>query len=186
MVSEQLGRPATDDDLYSHLMYPQVFAEFQQSLKDYDRLTVLPTPAYFYGLQGNEEINVEIAPGKTLFIKLINIGEADDEGRRTLFFELNGMPRETVVVDSALGKEAVAHLKGEPGNPKHISAPLPGMISEVAVKPGDEVKEGDKIVVIEAMKMLTTVSATEDGVVGEILLVKGKSADTGDLLATIR
>jgi biotin carboxyl carrier protein len=60
------------------------------------------------------------------------------------------------------------------------------MISEVAVKPGDEVKEGDKIVVIEAMKMLTTVSATEDGVVGEILLVKGKSADTGDLLATIR
>jgi pyruvate carboxylase len=184
-LSQTLERKATDDDLYSHLMYPQVFAEFQQSLKDYDRLTVLPTPAYFYGLSGSEEINVDIAPGKTLFIKLINIGEADAEGRRTLFFELNGMPRETVVVDRALGKEAVANLKGEPSNPKHISAPLPGMISEVAVKPGDKVKEGDKLVVIEAMKMLTTVSAPADGTVGEIPLAKGKSADTGDLLLTL-
>jgi len=185
-VAQELGRDATDDDLYSHLMYPQVFADFQQTLKDYDRLTVLPTPAFFYGLQAGEEINVEIAPGKTLFIKLISIGEADDEGRRTLFFELNGMPRETVIVDKALGKEAVANIKGEPSNPKHIIAPLPGMISEVAVSPGDEVKEGEKLVVIEAMKMLTTVSAPEDGVAGEILLTKGKSADTGDLLVTLQ
>ncbi|MFW2384698.1 MAG: pyruvate carboxylase [Akkermansiaceae bacterium] len=185
-LSKELGREATDDDLYSHLMYPQVFAEFQQSLKDYDRLTVLPTPAYFYGLQGAEEIHVDIGPGKTLFIKLISIGEADSEGRRTLFFELNGMPRETVVIDRALGKEAVANQKADAGNPNHIAAPLPGMISEVAVKPGDEVKEGDKLVVIEAMKMLTTVSAPADGIVGEVLLAKGKSADTGDLLATLQ
>lgn len=183
-VSGQLGRPASDDDLYSHLMYPQVFADYQESLKNFDRLTVLPTPSFFYGLQVGEEVHVDIGPGKTLFIKLISIGEADGEGRRTLFFELNGMPRETVVVDKALGKEAVANLKGEPGNPKHISAPLPGMISEVAVKAGDKVKEGDKLVVIEAMKMLTTVSAPADGTVGEILLAKGKAADTGDLLVT--
>ncbi len=183
-VSGQLGRPASDDDLYSHLMYPQVFADYQESLKNFDRLTVLPTPSFFYGLQVGEEVHVDIGPGKTLFIKLISIGEADGEGRRTLFFELNGMPRETVVVDKALGKEAVANLKGDPGNPKHISAPLPGMISEVAVKAGDKVKEGDKLVVIEAMKMLTTVSAPADGTVGEILLAKGKAADTGDLLVT--
>ncbi|MDB2430460.1 biotin/lipoyl-binding protein, partial [Akkermansiaceae bacterium] len=75
--------------------------------------------------------------------------------------------------------------KGEPENAKHVIAPLPGMISEVAVKAGDEVKEGDKLVVIEAMKMLTTVSAPENGVVGEVLLGKGKAADTGDLLVRI-
>jgi len=185
-LGKSLEREATDDDLYSHLMYPQVFADFQASLKEFDRLTVLPTPAYFYGLLGTEEINVEIAPGKTLFIKLISIGDADPEGRRTLFFELNGMPRETVVIDKSLGKEIAAHLKGEPGNPKHIIAPLPGMISEVAVKAGDEVKEGDKLVVIEAMKMLTTISAPADGTIGEILLVKGTSADTDDLLVILR
>ena len=185
-LSEQLGRPATDDELYSYLMYPQVFNDFQETLKSYDRLTVLPTPSFFYGLQVGEEINVDIASGKTLFIKLISIGDPDGEGRRTLFYELNGMPRECVVVDKALGKEVAANIKGEPGNPKHINAPLPGMISEIAVKVGDEVKEGDKIVVLEAMKMLTTVSATEDGVISEILLQKGQSADTGDLLAKLQ
>jgi len=185
-LSEQLGRPATDDELYSYLMYPQVFNDFQETLKSYDRLTVLPTPSFFYGLQVGEEINVDIAPGKTLFIKLISIGDPDGEGRRTLFYELNGMPRECVVVDKALGKEVAANIKGEPGNPKHVNAPLPGMISEIAVKVGDEVKEGDKIVVLEAMKMLTTVSATEDGVISEILLQKGQSADTGDLLAKLQ
>lgn len=185
-VSEQLGRDASDDDLYSHLMYPQVFADYQESLKNFDRLTVLPTPAFFYGLSVGEEVHVDIGPGKTLFIKLISIGEADDEGRRTLFFELNGMPRECVVVDKALGKEAVANLKGEPGNQQHIIAPLPGMVSEVAVKPGDEVKEGDKLVVIEAMKMLTTVSAPRDGVIDEIILKKGQAADTSDLLVIIK
>jgi pyruvate carboxylase len=184
-VGEQFGRPATDDDLYSHLMYPQVFADFQQTLTDFDRLTVLPTPAFFYGLQIGEEVHVDIGPGKTLFVKLISIGEADSEGRRTLFYELNGMPREAVVVDKALGKEAVANIKGEPENAQHVTAPLPGMISEVAVKAGDEVKEGDKLVVIEAMKMLTTVSAPQNGVVREVLLGKGKAADTGDLLVRI-
>ncbi len=185
VVAEQLGRPATNDDLYSHLMYPQVFADFQQTLTDFDRLTVLPTPAFFYGLQIGEEVHVDIGPGKTLFVKLISIGEADAEGRRTLFYELNGMPREAVVVDKALGKAAVANIKGELGNAKHVTAPLPGMISEVAVKAGDEVEEGDKLVVIEAMKMLTTVSAPENGVVEEVLLGKGKAADTGDLLVRI-
>ena len=185
VVAEQLGRPATNDDLYSHLMYPQVFADFQQTLTDFDRLTVLPTPAFFYGLQIGEEVHVDIGPGKTLFVKLISIGEADSEGRRTLFYELNGMPREAVVVDKALGKAAVANIKGEPGNTKHVTAPLPGMISEVAVKAGDEVEEGDKLVVIEAMKMLTTVSAPGSGVVKEVLLGKGKAVDTGDLLVRI-
>lgn len=185
-VRAELGENTTTDDLYSHLMYPQVFADYQSSLQEFDRLTVLPTPAFFYGLSVGEEVHVDIAPGKTLFIKLLNIGEPDDEGRRTLFFELNGMPRETVVVDKALGKEAATNLKGEPGNPKHIIAPLPGMVSEVAVKPGEEVKEGDKLVVLEAMKMLTTVSAPENGVVGEVLLKKGQSADTGDLVVSLQ
>jgi pyruvate carboxylase len=185
-LSHQLDRDANNDDLYSHLMYPQVFSDYLDSLKSYDRLTVLPTPSFFYGLQVGEEVHVDIGPGKTLFIKLISIGEPDDEGRRTLFYELNGMPRECVVVDKALGKESAANLKGDPGNDRHIIAPLPGMISEVAVKPGDEVKEGDKLVVLEAMKMLTTVSASTDGVIDEILLKKGQAADTGDLLIIVK
>jgi pyruvate carboxylase len=184
-VAQTLGREANDDDLYSHLMYPQVFADYQASLNEFDRLTVLPTPAFFYGMAIGEEIHVDIAPGKTLFIKLLSIGEPDDEGRRTIFYELNGMPRETIVVDKALGKEAVSNRKADPGNDNHIAAPLPGMVSEVAVKPGDPIAEGDKLVVLEAMKMLTTVSAPTGGTVKEVLIAKGKQADTGDLLVVL-
>ncbi|MEM7383942.1 MAG: pyruvate carboxylase [Verrucomicrobiota bacterium] len=184
-LAQQLGRDADNDDLYSHLMYPQVFADFQTSLQEFDRLTVLPTPAFFYGMAIGEEIHVDIAPGKTLFIKLLSISEADARGIRTLFYELNGMPREATVLDKSLGKEVATHRKADPANPGHVPAPLPGMVSEVAVKPGDEVAEGDKLVVLEAMKMLTTVSAPRNGTVKEILLQKGQSADTNDLLVTL-
>ncbi|GHC52043.1 pyruvate carboxylase [Roseibacillus persicicus] len=184
-LSKTLGHEASDDELYSHLMYPQVFADYVTSLNEFDRLTVLPTPAFFYGMGIGEEIHVDIAKGKTLFIKLLSIGEPDDEGRRTVFYELNGMPRETTVVDKALGKESVSNRKADPADSNHVAAPLPGMVSEVSVKAGDQVAEGDKLVVLEAMKMLTTVSAPKAGTVKEVLITKGKQADTGDLLVVL-
>ena len=184
-LAQTLGRDASDDDLYSHLMYPQVFADYQTTLAEFDRLTVLPTPAFFYGMAIGEEIHVDIAKGKTLFIKLLSIGEPDDEGRSTVFYELNGMPRETTIVDKALGKEAASNPKADPANDNHVPAPLPGMVSEVAVSAGDEVQEGDKLVVLEAMKMLTTVSAPKAGTVKEVFLQKGKQADTGDLVVSL-
>ncbi len=117
-LTEKLNRPAGDDDLYSHLMYPQVFADFTAFRGKYDDLSNLPTPAFFYGLQIGEEIEIEIDPGKILIIKLISIGEADSAGRRTLFYELNGMPRESAVLDKSLKSAATAaRAKGDPGNP---------------------------------------------------------------------
>ncbi|MEY5013143.1 MAG: hypothetical protein RLY69_858, partial [Verrucomicrobiota bacterium] len=185
-ISKKLGRPASDDDLYSHLMYPQVFADFNAFRAKYDDLSSLPTSAFFYGLQIGEEIEIEIDPGKILIIKLISIGEADSAGRRTLFYELNGMPRESVVLDNSLKSVSKAsRVKGEPGNPSHACAPMPGMVTEVAVSPGQEVKAGDKLVVLEAMKMLTTVSAAADGTVGEILVQKGDQVDSDDLLVKL-
>jgi pyruvate carboxylase len=182
-VAKKLGRAASDDDLYSHLMYPQVFADFTAFRGKYDDLSGLATPAFFYGLQVGEEVEVEIDPGKTLFVKLLSLGEADDEGRRTLFFELNGMPRESVVLDKSLvATSKAARLKGDPGDPNQACAPMPGMVTEIAVSPGQEVKAGDKLIVLEAMKMLTTVSASADGVVKELLVQKGDQVDSDDLL----
>lgn len=185
-LSEKLGRQATDDDLYSHLMYPQVFADFEQFLKDYDRLTGLPTTAFFYGLNVGEEIAVEIDPGKTLFVKLIGISEADAEGNRSVFFELNGMPREAQVVDKSLApKDLVTRQKGDPKDPTHAVAPIPGMVTEVNAVVGAKVKEGDPIITLEAMKMLTTVSAGTTGTVKEILVAKGDTVESDDLMARI-
>ena len=167
-------------------MYPQVFADFLKTREQYDDLSSLPTSAFFYGLSAGEEIEVEIDPGKTLFVKLVSIGEADTEGRRTLFYELNGMPRESVVIDRALsGSTGPSREKGDPADPAQACAPMPGMVTEIAVSPGQEVKEGDKLVVLEAMKMLTTVSADKDGTIEDILVRKGDQVDSDDLLLRI-
>ncbi|MEY4242569.1 MAG: hypothetical protein RLZZ245_154 [Verrucomicrobiota bacterium] len=185
-LSTKLGRPATEDDLYSHLMYPQVFSDFCDFRTKYDNLSGLPTPAFFYGLQIGEEIEIEIDTGKTLIIKLISIGEADSAGRRVLFYELNGMPRESTVTDHSLKSvSTAAREKGTPTDPSHVCAPMPGMVTEVAVSVGQAVKAGDKLLVLEAMKMLTTVSASADGIITAILAQKGERVDSDDLLAKL-
>jgi pyruvate carboxylase len=185
-VAAKLGRPANDDDLYSHLMYPQVFADFDQFLANYGDVSGLPTPAFFYGLSIGEEIEVQIDHGKLLFIKLIGIGEADDEGRRNVFYELNGMPRESQVLDKSLApKNAVTKPKGDSKDPLQVVAPMPGMVTDLAVGVGTKVKAGDPIITLEAMKMLTTISANTDGTVTEILVKKGDAVSTEDLLARL-
>ena len=181
-----LGRPPTEDDLYSHLMYPQVFADFDLFVATYGEVSGLPTTAFFYGLSVGEEIEVEIDPGKVLFIKLISIGDADEQGRRGVFYELNGMPRESQVVDKSLApRNAVTKPKGNPSDPLQAVAPMPGMITSIAVGVGTKVNAGDPLITLEAMKMLTTISANADATVTEILVKTGDSVATDDLLARL-
>ena len=185
-LSAKLGRACTDDDLYSSLMYPQVFADFDQFMSAYGQVSGLPTTAFFYGLSLGEEIEVQIDQGKLLFIKLIGIGESDDEGRRNVFYELNGMPRESQILDKSLApKNAVTKQKGDSKDPFQAVAPMPGMVTEITVDVGSRVKAGDPLITLEAMKMLTTISANTDGTVTEILVKKGDSVASEDLLARL-
>jgi len=146
----------------------------------------LPTPAFFYGLRPGEEISVEIEQGKTLFIKLINIGSADKDGRQIVSFELNGMPRETAVIDRSLATKAVSRAKADAANTDEIGAPIPGMVTWTGPGSGAKVAKGDKLLVLEAMKMQTTVYAPRDGVIGELLVAVGDIVDGQDLLAKLR
>ncbi|MHA6280121.1 acyl-CoA carboxylase biotin carboxyl carrier protein subunit [Salinimicrobium sp. CAU 1759] len=63
-----------------------------------------------------------------------------------------------------------------------IKAPMPGLILDVQVKEGDEVKEGDYLLVLEAMKMENTLTAPRDGVVKSISVKKGQTVDKNQLL----
>lgn len=175
----------TEDALYSHLMYPKVFSDFEKSRAEFDDLSAMPTPAFFYGMQVGEEISVEIDPGKVLFIKLLSISEPSKDGVRTLFYELNGMPREATVVDKSLAVETKTNVKGDSNDPTHAVAPMPGMVSEINTSVGAKVSEGDKLVTLEAMKMLTSVCANQDGVVKEVLVGEGDSVDADDLLVRL-
>lgn len=174
------------DELYSHLMYPDVFAEFSKFQRDFGDVSVLPTPAFFYGLKPGEEVTVDIEEGKTLFIKLINIGTADKDGRRIISFELNGMPREATAVDKSVKTTTKARPKANAANPLEVGAPIPGMITSVGPGTGSRVAKGDKLLTLEAMKMQTTLYAPSAGVIDELLAGVGDAVDGGDLLVRLR
>jgi pyruvate carboxylase len=185
-LTTKLKRQATDDDLYSHLMYPQVFAGFEKHRHDYSDVSVLPTPAFFYGLRLREEIGVTIERGKTLIIRFVNVSEPEKDGRRILVYELNGMTRETSIADKSLVTKIKVRAKANLTDPKQIGAPIPGLIATIAVTPGQKVNKGDKLLMMEAMKMQTTVSASLDGVVEEILVGIGDTVESKDLLMKLR
>jgi pyruvate carboxylase len=180
------GTPsATDGDLYCHLMYPEVYADFVKFQRTYGEVNMIPTSAFFYGLRPLEEISVEIEPGKILFIKLIHVGEPDRDGFRTLLFELNGRPREAIVLDTSIQVTAKPRLKADPADFQQIGAPIPGMVSSLAVSVGTKVSKGARLLTIEAMKMQTTVYAPAEVVVDEVLAQVGESVQSKDLLLRI-
>ncbi|MEO6182368.1 MAG: biotin/lipoyl-containing protein, partial [Verrucomicrobiota bacterium] len=185
-ISGKLKREATEDDLYSHLMYPEVFAEFTKFNRDFSDVGVLPTSAFFYGLQPGEEVSIDIEEGKTLFVRLINIGQVDKDGRRIVTFELNGMPRETAIQDRSVQPKTKARTKADPADPLQIGAPIPGLITTVNATIGAKVAKGDKLLTMEAMKMQTTIYASADGTVDKIFAQVGETVESKDLLVKLK
>jgi pyruvate carboxylase len=178
-------RHISDDELASYLMYPKVFAEFSRTIARYGPVSVLPTPVFFYGMQPGDEISIEIEPGKTLVLLLLTIGETDEEGQVKVFFELNGQPRIIKVQNRSAAVQAVARRKAEEGNDSHVAAPMPGSVSTIAVRVGQEVKAGDIVATLEAMKMETVLHAPRDGKIAEILVSPGQQIDARDLLMVL-
>jgi pyruvate carboxylase len=185
-LSAKLKRTVSDHDLFSYLMYPEVFLTFDKHRHDYSDVSVLPTPAFFYGLHHRQEISVTIEPGKTLIIRLVNVGEGEKDGRRTVTVELNGMTRETFIADKQLAPKARLRPKADLKNPAQVPAPIPGLIASIAVSVGHKVSKGDKLLMLEAMKMQTTISAPIDGVVDEIHVALNDTVESKDLLLSLR
>jgi pyruvate carboxylase len=181
-LQQQLRRPAGDREVVTYLLYPRVFLDFAAHEQKYSDTSVLPTPVFFYGLEPGEEINVDIEKGKTLIIRLLTVGDANPDGSRVVFFELNGTPREVVVQDRSLADTVRRHPKAEPGNPAHVAAPMPGLVATVLVSAGKEVAPGQKLLTLEAMKMETTVYAERAGTVAEVLVGPATQVEAGDLL----
>lgn len=183
VAAEKSGRDIDDVDLAAYLMYPKVFLDFDKTQDQYGPTSVLPTPVYFYGLEQREEVLVELEPGKTLVVRCQAFGDTDEKGEKKVFFELNGQPRIIKVPDRAHGATGANVMrKAEDGNAAHVGAPMPGVISTVAIKTGQKITAGDVLLSIEAMKMETALHAEQDGVVAEILVAPGAQIDAKDLL----
>ncbi len=185
-LSKQLeGKEIDDEDLNGYLMYPKVFLDYMGRHRTYGPVRTLPTRTFFYGMEPGEEITAEIDPGKTLEIRCQAIGETDENGEVRVFFELNGQPRVIRVPNRLVKASTAQRPKAEVGNPNHIGAPMPGVVATVAAVTGQEVKEGDLLLTIEAMKMETGIHAERDAVVKAVHVQPGGQIDAKDLLVEL-
>ena len=167
-------------------MYPQVFADFAKHQREFGDVGVIPTPAFFYGLQLGDEVTVNIEEGKTLFVKLVNVSAPDKDGRRTVTYELNGMTRESYILDKGVAPKAKPRPKADLADPLQVGAPIPGLVVSIAVTVGHKVAKGDKLLMMEAMKMQTTVYAPADGVIDELHVQVGDTVQSKDLLVKLK
>ena len=171
-----------DEDFNGYLMYPKVFTDYAARHEEYGPVRVLPTLTYFYGMEPGDEITAEIDPGKTLEIRLITVGETQDDGEVRVFFELNGQPRAVRVPNRKAKATSAARPKAETGNLSHVGAPMPGVVASVSIQAGSKVKEGDLLLTIEAMKMETGLHAERDATVKAVHVTPGGQIDAKDLL----
>jgi pyruvate carboxylase len=184
-LEKKVNHPVQRDTLLSYLLYPEVYLKFNAFRQAYADVGVLPTPAFFYGLKPGEEITVEIEPGKSMIVKFLTISEAHPDGTRTLFFELNGQPREVNVRDRALRVVERTHPKADPENSGHVGAPTAGLISSIAVQANHAVERGAKLLTLEAMKMQSNIYAPVSGKITKLLVTPGHHVEAKDLLVII-
>jgi len=184
-LQAKMPRAITDYEFASWLMYPKVFTDYMADRVRYGDTSVLPTRAFFYGLDAGEEITVDLERGKHLIIRFVATSDVHDDGSRTVFFELNGQPRAVKVADRNKVAKRPPRRKAEPDHPDQVGAPMPGTIATVNVATGHVVRRGDVLVTIEAMKMETSVRAERDGRVAEVVARPGEHVDAKDLLVVL-
>ena len=176
----------TDRDLVSWVMFPKVVEDFYKIRKEYGYITRLGSHVFFHGLAVGETNKVNIEDGKTLVIKYLGLGDVDEEGYRTVHFELNGSLRDVKVLDKTASSTVVQIEMADPNDKSHVGASIPGAVSKVNVKVGDKVKENDVLAVVEAMKMETSVTARMDGEVEEVLVKANDTVKAGQLLIKLK
>jgi pyruvate carboxylase len=127
---------------------------------------------------------VDLEVGKTMVIKLIEIGKLDETGHRTIDFEINGNRRDIMIKDNTSKMTVTESYTSvaDPSNPFEIGSSIPGTVTKLLVKEGEQVKSGQTVAVVEAMKMETAVTTSVEGKVAKIHVTLAQSVKSGELL----
>ena len=189
-LKEEFKYEPSDKDVISSALYPDVFADFKKYVEKYGDLSRMGSDIFFHGITEGETCEIEVAEGKVLIVSLVEIGKLDNDGYRTLDFEVNGNRRQIKVKDTSIRitneNNKNATVMADPDNKNEVGAGIPGTILKVLVKEGDEVKEGQSLVVIEAMKMETNIVAHTSGVIEGVYVEEGKVVKSGELLIKLK
>ena len=184
-ASDPLAGSPGDREALSLTLFPDVYREYVKHRAAYGDTSVLDTLTFFYGLEPGERVSVEIEPGKTLIIRLLSIGRERADGTRPVRFELNGHSREVRVQDAGIRPDVVARPKADPAEWREVGASMPGRVVQVLVEPGESVEKGAQLLMVEAMKMETAVTAPRHAVVETVAVSTGEEVEAGDLLVRL-
>lgn len=209
-IREKFGS-ATESDVASYAMYPKVFEDYKKFVQKFGDLSVLPTRFFLARPEIGEEFHVELEKGKVLILKLLAIGPLSEQtGQREVFYEVNGEVRQVSVDDNKASVDNTARPKADVGDSSQVGAPMSGVVVEIRVHDGHDVKKGDPVAVLSAMKMVflppflifltrkkkkkkkkltvlqeMVISAPHSGKVSGLLVKEGDSVDGQDLICKI-
>ncbi|WP_281190962.1 pyruvate carboxylase [Staphylococcus schleiferi] len=184
-LQEKQQEKVTEQDLISYALYPKVYEQYVKTYEQFGNVAILDTPTFFFGMRDNEKIEIEIDKGKILIIQLKTITNPDENGVRTVFFDMNGQARRIQVKDENIQASHLAKPKADKADPTHIGAQMPGTIIEVKVAEGEQVEAGQSLIISEAMKMETTIQAPFKGTIKKIHVSANDSIESQDLLIEI-
>lgn len=182
---EEKGIEASEEDLISSALYPKVFDDYLDYIKENGEVTHIGSDVFFHGLMEGESTEISIEEGKTLIVTLIEVGKLLENGTRNLTFEINGSRRTINIKDETVKSGEISKdekIYADPKNEKEVGSSIPGKIVKVLVSEGKEVKKGDKLFIAEAMKMETNIVANIDGKVKNVFVREGDMVESGELL----
>ena len=172
--------------MLSYCLYPKVYEEYRQHRNEYGYIARMGSHVFFHGMALGETNQINIEDGKTLVIKYLGLGDLNEDGTRTVQFELNGQRREVAVPDKTAEVKGVQVTLADPADKSQVGASIPGMVSKVSVQPGDRVEANQVLGIIEAMKMETSVVARLAGTVEAVHVQEGDNVKAGQLLFTVK
>lgn len=175
------------DEILSYALYPKVFEDYLKYKAEHGDLSRIGSDVFFHGMYEGEVCEVEIASGKKLIVKLLEIGKVNNVGEVKLIFDVNGNRREIYIKDKGSKFDTVVaqSIMADPDNRYEVGSSIPGKVVKVLVKQGDSVKENQVVAIVEAMKMETSVVVLADGVVSEVFAKEGMQVKSGELLMKI-
>ncbi|CAN5202921.1 pyruvate carboxylase [soil metagenome] len=180
---EKYGEKYDFTDLVSYLFYPKVFDEYHQHRLKFGEVWYIPTEAFFYGLKPNQEMLIDLAKGKSILIKMMYIGETDEDGYKSVFFKLNGQTRAIQVKDTHFTGTKIQNKKVSGEN--EIGAPLRGKLSRIMVNADEKIEKNAPLFTIEAMKMESTIVAPRSGMIKALILKEGVLVDQDDVVVEL-
>jgi len=168
----------------NRLMLPGPAKEHAAAKERWGDVSVVPTRAFLYGLEPDEELAVDLEPGVRLYIELEAVTDSDESGVRTLLVSVNSQLRQVDARDRSLEPETPAREKADPDEAGHVAAPMTGVVT-LAVEGGEQIAEGQQVGTVEAMKMEGSIRSPVEGTVERLAVDSGTDVEAGDLLLEI-